>query len=154
MGDAVYMPAPVAPEVVLARPPTSEQQAREMYRLHAEWQAVCWTAHGERDSGYIELQGGVYRTRYERGKRKGQLNYSKPEPGTAATVSVTRAARDEWIARWEEETGFCSECSGTGWALHGWDHKKGNCYRPCTRCNATGRAPRIAREHLAIDALL
>lgn len=142
--EPIYMPAPTKPEAVVARPPTAEQHAREIYGLPSDWEAVVWTAEGEVATGYLVLEGGVFKTPFLRGPRKGQTNLSKPEPGTQRTVSVPNPLHRDWLAQWERELGFCHRCSGTGYALHGWNHKLGTSYRTCTRCGASGNAPCVA----------
>lgn len=133
-----YMPDPALPEAVRARPPTPVQHAREMYGLASEWDAYSWEARGEGASAFLVLKGGIYRHAILRGPRKGSTNYRKPEPGSEATVSVPCELHENWLATWENETGLCHKCKGTGHAWAGWNHIKGNAYRACGRCNATG----------------
>jgi hypothetical protein len=138
---ATYMAdKPEKPEVVRRRPPTYDQHARELYNLRPEWEAYCWEAKGEKDTGFIVLKGGVYLKKVQRGKNKGRTDHRNPEPGTEATLSLSNAAHETWLRHWEVETGHCAKCFGTGLAWAGWHHIKGAAYRPCTTCGATGRA--------------
>lgn len=142
MEDAQYGLNPIEPETVRLRPPTQEQHAREKYKLPSDWQAYSWEAKGDdRETGWTVLKGGVYRHKRERGERKGEADFRKPEPGTEATLSLANAEHEAWLAQWQVDTGHCSRCRGTGHAFSGWDHKKGTAYRPCTKCNATGLCP-------------
>jgi hypothetical protein len=135
---ATYMPAREKPEAVRLRPPTTDQHARELYNLPASWEAYSWSAKGERDTGFIELNGGVFNKKIERGRNKGKTDFRSPEPGTSATLSLSHAAHKAWLARWEVETGHCAECLGTGLAWAGWCSVYGTSFRPCTKCGATG----------------
>jgi hypothetical protein len=106
--------------------------------MPANWEAYRWQARGEKETGYVELQGGVFRKKITRGKNKGRTDYRSPEPGTAATLSLSNKAHAEWLKLWEAETGHCVECMGTGKAWAGWNYKHGSCFRPCKECGATG----------------
>lgn len=138
--DMAYMPDPEQPEAVKSRPPTLDQHARELYNLPSDWAAYSWFAHGTKETGYVELKGGVFRKKIERGKNKGKTDFRNPEPGTQATFSLANVAHKAWLRLWEMDTGYCAECNGTGLAWAGWDHVKGSAYRPCKPCNATGSA--------------
>lgn len=53
---------------------------------------------------------------------------------------ITRADMEAARAVYERETGLCASCNdGEQWS--GWSRDHGHRYRPCTRCNATGKAP-------------
>jgi hypothetical protein len=140
MAEATYTPDPEKPEAVRLRPPVYDQHARERYNLPADWKVYSWAAKGDKATGYVELKGGVFRKQIERGKRKGKIDYRQPETGTAATISLSNVDHEVWLRRWEAETGYCVECFGTGQEWAGWDHIKGNAYRPCAKCGATGRS--------------
>lgn len=131
---------PALPEAVTKRPHSFERCAIELYGLPPDWQFIRLTAKGDQENGYTEVEGGVYRTRFEKGKRKGEINHDKPEPGTHMTVAIPLKHWREWTARWERDTGCCSGCYGTGKASAGWSAGKGAAFRPCKKCNATGIA--------------
>ena len=126
------------PDVAVRRPPTRDQAAREIYNLPADWEPFRWQAKGDGETRYVELEGGIFKTLYRSGPRKGKINYRKPEPGTSAMVSIPEKAFKEWKASWEAETGHCANCYGSGWEFAGWDHKKGQAHRKCTACDGTG----------------
>lgn len=135
---ATYMPAPEKPEAVKLRPPSFDQHALELYNLPVGWKAYSWAAKGDKGTGFIELKGGVFNKKIERGKNKGKTDYRNPDPGTAATVSLSHKAHKAWLERWEVETGHCAECFGTGLAWASWCSVHGTSFRPCTKCGATG----------------
>lgn len=126
------------PPTVAQRQPTAEQHAREVYSLGAEWQAYKWEAEGDRETGYLVLTGGVFRRRITRGKRKGEVNFKKPEPNTLRTLVIPNVLHRAWRAQWQIETGYCAECEGTGQSWAGWGINTGNRYRQCTKCNGSG----------------
>jgi len=87
---------------------------------------VCgWTA--------LDDGGTLYRMKFN------------PKPGKwtgdEKLACVLQSELDAEHARYETETGNCFRCDGSGQEWAGWDHKEGNRYRPCRRCNATGMAP-------------
>jgi hypothetical protein len=143
---------PPVPEAIANRPPSMEQCARETFNLRADWQLTGWERKGNSPDyttcQFMEIKGGVYPHVMLSGKRKGQTNYRKPEPGTETVVALTPSQLDAWLLKWEAETGYCHECSGTGLRWSGWNHERGNRYEPCKRCKATGIDPnRCATEH-------
>lgn len=100
-----------------------------------------WEAYSFRcvEPNGILMEGGVFRARITRGKRKGRPNYDKPEPGTKRTVVITD--RDAFAAAWEVETGKCRDCTGTRVTLKS-AGVSGTFWRTCRRCNGTGLAPK------------
>lgn len=58
-------------------------------------------------------------------------------------VIVTEEQAHAAALAYEAETGKCMECAGSGLMHTGWNHKTGNAYAPCNRCNATGKAPSL-----------
>lgn len=128
------------PEAAVKRPVTSDQAVKEIYSLPAEWESVRWQRKGHEPNDFVEVEGGVFREKIQRGARKGKTDYKKPEPGTSATLSLSRKAWDAWKQAWEQATGLCSRCSGSGWAVTGWHHQKGTASRKCTACDGNGNA--------------
>ncbi len=142
-GDVCERPS--VPDHIKSRPPRPERCAVETYNLPQDWQVVSWEkvgmSPGRRDYQYLEIKGGVYRHTVQKGKNKGDIDFRKPEPGTVATVSLTPQQIEAWLEKWETETGCCKDCDGTGFRWNGWSAKSGNSYRPCKRCEQTGRRP-------------
>ena len=56
------------------------------------------------------------------------------EVSRLAIATGRSEAEVEFRLAWENETGRCHECVGTGEVFRSWH------YRPCTRCDATGKA--------------
>jgi len=134
---------PEIPDVVKARRPRPERCAIETFNLPNDWQVVAWEKVGMDERGdyqHLEMKGGVYRHTIEKGKRKGEPDYKRPEPGTVATISVTPGQIEAWLDRWEMETGYCHKCDGTGFEWSGWSAQHGHRYRSCDRCKQTGRS--------------
>jgi hypothetical protein len=113
--------------------------AIETYSLHPDWEFCRSTAKGKGDSEYFEIEGGVYKTCFKRGPRKGEINYRAPEPGTGCTVVLPRKLYKQWLERWEREMGLCSACEGSGRTLASCG-VSGTTYRTCSKCSGSGEA--------------
>lgn len=61
-----------------------------------------------------------------------------------ATTQFTPDEHEQWCCLWEVRTGKCRECEGEGREWVGWSAAAGSRYRPCVKCQATGKA--IATE--------
>lgn len=126
---------------------TQEQFLIERMGLPPEWQAYQWEALGEPGNATgVRLSGGVFRHTIQRGPRKGRTDYGKPEPFSEVTATVSLVEYETWQRKWQNETGLCFECEGTGVVFAGWDHKKGTRHRGCGACGASGNAPAVAAE--------
>lgn len=134
---------PELPDAVKKRPPTIDQYIIEKFNLDPRWQQCCWKKEGMNsktgECKFILVDGAVYSRTISRGPRKGEVNYKKPEPGTSMSVSVIPDEMNAWLAKWERETGYCQECKGTGFSVHGWSQDRGMRYRKCKDCGATGK---------------
>jgi hypothetical protein len=87
----------------------------------------------------LVVSGGVPRL-LKAGPRKGKPTW-RDVPTQRAVV--TRAELDAEKARYEADTGKCSECMGTGKVLASWSAAEGVKYRPCKRCDGTGERPNV-----------
>lgn len=116
--------------------------AREKFNLPVDWQIYRWEAksHDTKDA-YLIVTGAVCTEVYKSGKYKGTKNWDKRDRSTEAVVSLRLDEHRDWLLQWERRTGKCSECCGSGQSWRGWHHIKGNTFKPCKRCDATGRAP-------------
>lgn len=65
----------------------------------------------------------------------GRRRWIEPEK----KVCVTEAEKLTEEARYENETGLCAVCCGSKEEWCGWHHITGNTFRPCKRCDATGK---------------
>lgn len=110
--------------------------ARRKLGVGEDWQTCRWEILGDtRDAVLIE--GRVPHGVYTRGPRKGQPKFAPPYQKCVVTDAEIRDER----ARFELETGSCAECGGTAETWAGWNVNTGDKWRPCRRCNATGKAP-------------
>jgi hypothetical protein len=118
------------------------EHAREILGVGPEWQVSSWKcldglkntpgAPGNR----IRITGSIAPALPD-----GRVAWEYEEKGTRKSVTFTNAEHDAWILEWETKTENCSQCStlhpGQEWM--GWDHITGTKYRPCPRCNGTGK---------------
>lgn len=99
------------------------------------WAVCAWEVIGEGSD--LVVTGGVPRL-LKAGPRKGKPTW-RDVPTQRAVV--TRAELDAEKARYEADTGKCSECMGSGKVLASWSATEGVMYRPCKRCDGTGERP-------------
>lgn len=111
--------------------------ARKKLGASDEWQYFAWERVGE---DALIVRGGVPIGTVSRGPRKGQPKWERPGDRVVVTDAEERAER----ARYEAETGICSDCQGEKETWAGWSAEHGNRYRACRRCGATGQAPEKA----------
>ena len=98
------------------------------------WEPYAWERIG---TDAIKVTGGIPRP-LKSGPRKGQKTWDGP----SQVAVVVQAEVDDEIARYEEETGQCSECLGDGKVMHSYNCVKDEkTYRPCGRCTGTGARP-------------
>jgi hypothetical protein len=119
-----------------------ELYCKERYAVRADWEIYSWKANGARNTPgcFVVVEGGVFKEKITKGKRKGRTNYNKPEPNTKATYSIVADDLDRFKAEWSARTGKCSNCYGIGQEWAEWDHITGTRYRDCAKCKATGKA--------------
>lgn len=131
----------VIPEAAIARPPTPEQHAREMLKLSPDWRVFSWRAIGDPGKSVgILITGAVCTETIQRGPWKGTPNWKKRDRATEIPVTVFDVQHQSWLAAWERDTGLCHGCQGSGSVFASWSTTEGTKYRPCARCNATGKA--------------
>lgn len=114
-------------------------QAREILGMPDTWHWFEWECLPERGPTQVMRVKGACAPLIERGKRKGQTNWRERDKATEREVYITPSQRQEWLAKWEVATGKCHVCQGTTQEYAGWDHIAGIKFRPCTKCNATGK---------------
>lgn len=59
---------------------------------------------------------------------------------------ITQEEMEQTKVIYEQETGKCYDCEGSGQEFYGWNRGTGNKYRPCRTCGATGMATRVAKR--------
>lgn len=134
---------PEVPEAARLRPPTFIRCAIEKFGLPDAWREVTWEKKGftpPDNFRWLEIRGAVYPHVKTSGKYKGEIDWKRPEDGTEMTVSLKPSEIEEWLARWEVETGLCRHCEGTGFAFAGWSRDNGSSYSPCDDCGQTGKS--------------
>jgi hypothetical protein len=120
-----------------------EEHAIERERLPAGWRAYRWEAFPKNSVRliYSQLTGGVPARLISRGPRKGSPDWSKIVPGTKREVVITPEEHRAWLTEWEKRTGKCCHCRGEAKVMESWSVSAGTTYRPCQRCNGTGKNP-------------
>jgi hypothetical protein len=121
----------------------------DLYQLFAAtqgvpegWRWYSLNAVGEsRTQGGVLITGAVCTETITRGLRKGEPNWKKRDRATERELFATFSQLDAVRDQWERDTGKCASCGGDGQESAGWIRRTGTLYRPCTRCNATGKAP-------------
>lgn len=111
--------------------------ARKKLGQPPEWRWCKFEMIGDIHDCVVE--GGVPR-RLKSGEHKGQLTW---RDCSITKCVVTQAEHDQAKADYEVETGKCHDCAGSGMWLSGWGCDTGNRFKPCPRCNVTGKAKEV-----------
>jgi hypothetical protein len=86
-------------------------------------------------NGGIVLEGSATDV-FRRGPRKGRTKWI----GERTSVVIADGDADAEQSRYEQETGKCGACIGSGQVFKLWDHKTGTEYRTCNKCKGEGAA--------------
>ena len=115
--------------------------ARRVHGLPDDWLPRIYSAL-DRGLGF-ELRGSVPIGTYSRGPRKGRPKW----PRLAELQRVVITADEVRQARiwWENETGLCSYCGGSGHQVESIGIS-GTTYRQCISCDGTGKALHLRAE--------
>jgi hypothetical protein len=115
--------------------------ARRVHGLPDDWLPRIYSAL-DRGLGF-ELRGSVPIGTYSRGPRKGRPKW----PRLAELQRVVITADEVRQARiwWENETGLCSYCGGSGHQVKSIGIS-GTTYRQCISCDGTGKALHLRAE--------
>lgn len=97
-----------------------------------EWEAFKW----ERIGDDFIITGGIPKL-LKSGKNKGNKTW-KGSDETRSIISFDELEKEMII--YEKETGLCSDCRGKNVIFKSWDREKGTEYKPCQKCNATGKS--------------
>jgi hypothetical protein len=113
---------------------------RERFGLSERWQ-WCELESGFPSSpkvpgGTVWVRGGEPTRTFTKGKRRGQPDW-KDVP--LRTLFYTCEEFKAWQKSWEDKTGDCSQCHGTGNRWMGWNRNTGDKLEPCDKCGATGK---------------
>lgn len=108
--------------------------ARAVHGLPADWQPRIY---GCLDRDQFYLRGAVPIGTYSRGPRKGRPKW--PPLGQLDLVVITADEVKQARICWENETGLCSHCGGSGQQVKS-TGINGTTYRECDACDGTGKA--------------
>ena len=109
------------------------------HRVHGVPDGWQWYLLNSRDcpDGYIKVAGNVPVGVLKNGPRKGSPKFA---PRSKDDVIWMKDADVEETKRlWSEETGKCHECTGSGKKIASVSVAHGKTYRPCSKCDGTGR---------------
>lgn len=114
--------------------------ARRVHGLPDDWQPRIYGCL-DRNLGFY-LRGAVPIGTYSSGLRKGRPKF--PPLGQLQRVVITADEVRQTRLQWENETGLCSHCGGSGQQVQsvGGD---GTTYRECVSCEGTGKALHVRR---------
>lgn len=99
------------------------------------WAVFAWERIG--DGNDLVVTGGVPRL-LKAGPRKGKPTW-RDVPTQKAVVTGAEIEAEK--ARYEADTGKCSDCMGSGQVFASWSQAEGKKYRACGRCGGTGERP-------------
>jgi len=124
-----------------------DEHARELVRGAPDWHAYRWELIGgtaTEPAKLIRVDGAVAPP-LTRGADAGTPDWSRIDRETVRTAYFTPAEHQDWCRRWEENTGKCAHCVGTGLILVAWTHSQPPeaVYRPCSNCQGTGVPARL-----------
>ena len=109
--------------------------ARKVHNLPDNWEPVVYGCL-DRGLGYY-LIGAVPVGTFSRGSRKGRPKF--PPKNQLQRVVITAAEKKQAQMEWENTTGLCSCCGGSGKQVKSISITEGATYRDCVACNGTGK---------------
>lgn len=117
---------------------------KERYKLADEWVWHSFEVLDYPAMQFTKFQGGVYPYAKAKGKYKGRTDYKRPAHGSESTVILSEREFEPWLLEWERRTGKCWKCTGSGEVFASWSAASGTTYKPCRRCEASGKEPASA----------
>jgi hypothetical protein len=120
--------------------------ARESLGMPPEWEVYAMECGPEerliarQEPLYYKVKGAVapFKTRGPNARKC--RAWDKRDKATDKTFVCSPAEHEAWSQAWSERTGLCTECAGAAQVLQSWSATDGTTYRPCNKCNATGKA--------------
>jgi hypothetical protein len=109
--------------------------ARRVHDMPEGWRWFSLDSYNKPED-FIEVKGAIPCGVITRGPRKGSPKWPKEYD----TLWIRRRDMDRVALEWEQETGKCYKCEGTGQEFAGWSTDKGSRTRECSRCTASGKA--------------
>lgn len=101
---------------------------RKRFNLGEEFR---WSQIEAIDGGTLVTYGKTVKT------KTGETKWERPLKRAIVSDAELQQAKDDY----ETETGKCYICEGTVQERYGWSITAGAKFRPCKRCNSTGKAP-------------
>lgn len=116
-----------------------EECAREKVGMGEDWMAYKMEClpHHPQPTELVIVIGAVVPLKTT-GKHVGKPNWSKMDKSTVRTAYIALKDHADWVAQWEEKTGKCSACKGSGQEFAGCSVERGAWTRPCSKCGASG----------------
>jgi hypothetical protein len=106
---------------------------------HWKWFELKRVGELEQDGCGVLVKGAVCTATYSRGKWKGSTNWKKRDRSTEREIFVTRNEYEKRCLKWQLDTGKCAECYGNGQVIKSASVYTGKTYRPCHKCEGTGK---------------
>ena len=108
---------------------------RRKHGVSPEWQ-WCTLNSANMPEDFVQVTGAVPVGTISKGPRKGRSKW----PKQLQTFCVRRADVECEMRQFEVESGKCAKCLGEGVEPFSWCKTEGTKYRPCSRCQGTGKA--------------
>lgn len=116
-----------------------ERRLRAGHSLPQSFLFYKWECFPDgRNTIYVQFTGAVVEHVYKSGPRKGKPNFNKATQQQEFHVTVEQGLN--WEQEYEQETGNCVQCEGTGQTIKSVG-KDGATNRPCSRCAGSGQKP-------------
>ena len=117
-----------------------EIHAREKAGMPESWCMYRWECFPKTADKTLYYQvTGIVAPLKTKGKNKGRRNWRAGDKSTERVVILPVSDHEAWVAEWEKKTGNCAECTGTGRIMKRWSAASGAEYRPCGKCNGSGK---------------
>lgn len=122
------------------------EHAKEKAGLPANWRLYKWECFpkGGDETIYIAVTGAVCE-HFKTGEHKNERNWKLRDKTTERTVNLVKLDHERWKLEWEQRTGKCERCTGTGEVLESWNHITGTKTRTCPKCKGA-RTPNDRTE--------
>lgn len=123
---------------------------QEKYGVPDNWWIAKWERKNYAPTGgrgpneFMLVTGAVCPEVYKSGPRKGSENWSKRDRSTEMVAAVILSDLDAFELEWEQKTGLCKTCVGSGQEWRGWNRKTGDRFEECRRCGGTGKVKAFA----------
>lgn len=115
-----------------------EQQLKWNYSLPENFEFFHWEIVQREPSCITLFEGGMCRI-IQRGKRAGSKCWKGRDKSIDRTFYITSEQAQEMEEKWAKRTGLCPNCAGKGRRAIAWSATEGTKYKPCEKCNGTGK---------------